>query len=132
MVFGLGRQQGLKDQPSPLADLSARGVSGQDLALRGPALGGLALGCALRSIAAECVAPGAARLRGAALWGAGVGCRSGAQEWLGSLNGRAWGPLRPIGAAAGAFLNAFLPMKRLTFFLCGPRKQRWRGAPQSC
>ena len=31
MVFGLGRQQGLKDQPSPLADLSARGVSGQDL-----------------------------------------------------------------------------------------------------
>jgi len=44
LVFGLGRQQGLKDYASPLADLSARGMSGQDLARRGLALGGLALG----------------------------------------------------------------------------------------
>ena len=90
MVFGLGRQQGLKDYASPLADLSARGMSGQDLARRGLALGGLALGglalgCVLSPIAAERVAPGAGRLRGQ---------RSGAQEWVGSLSGRAWGPLQ--------------------------------------
>jgi hypothetical protein len=56
LVFGLGRQQGLKDYASPLADLSARGMSGQDLARRGLALGGLALGgLALGGLALGCV-----------------------------------------------------------------------------
>ena len=74
--------------------------------------------------------------RSAAQGGSALGRRSGVQEWGAGVarvaKRKGMGSSAVLGAAAGAFLNAFLPMKRLTFFLCGPRKQRWRGAPQSC